>query len=224
MTSTAVTASSTSGTERAGASPASPERAAATPLNDMTPVTRPAIVRRSLVLVGILLAMLAMLLGGASAASAVTVTAQSGYPGTANLVATYGASTGFGSAKITVPWRNVTESTKYANYDQYVCVRPRLYESSGARWIQSETKLNCAWILARSTSVNVSGADFTDVFGMNTFIYSVDVVVTWQLSNGAVIGSRTYDYNVTGDYRCSTAHCKIANTTWGGGAFLEFDQ
>jgi hypothetical protein len=221
MTSTAVTVSSA---ERAAASPASTERAGASPANGGPPANRPAIVRRSLVLAGILMAMLSMLLGGASSASAVTISAQSGYPGSATLVATYGASTGFASAKITVPWRNVTESTKYANYDQYVCVRPRLFESSGGRWIQSATASNCAWIPARSTSVNVAGADFTNVFGLNTFIYSVDVQVTWQLSNGAVIGSRTYDYNATGDYRCSTVHCKIANTTWGGGAFLEFDQ
>ncbi len=157
MTSTAVTISTAAPTAPTTASTAG-ERAGASPANGGTPANWPAIVRRSLVLAGILMAMLSMLLGGASAASAVTISAQSGYPGSATLVATHGASTGFASAKITVPWRNVTESTKYANYDQYVCVRPRLFESSGGRWIQSATASNCAWIPADQAAAGANHA------------------------------------------------------------------
>ena len=161
---------------------------------------------------------------GASSASAYQVVNSTGYPGAAATPLTYAAWTGFATGSVTVPYRAVTESKPYAAYNQYVCVTAQLVEASGAGWIESSSSRSCAWIMAAATQVNVNGAAFTGLMGLNTLIYAVNVQITWQLSNGALIGTRTYDYNAAGDYRCTTIHCKVATTTWGGGAFVEFDN
>jgi hypothetical protein len=149
----------------------------------------------------------------------------SGYPGTVGAPFTFGYSTGYGTGAILVPDRVVTESTAYGRYDQYVCVTMNRVASSGAKfWTTAETIRNCAWIPAASTSVTVKGAWFNNLVGMNLAIYAVNVVVTWQLSNGYQVGTRTLDYNQVGDYNCQTAYCGIGMTTWGGGAYLTFSR
>lgn len=182
--------------------------------------------KRSPSLVGatILLAALAAVLGVQAPASAYTPHSW-GSPGTTTTPYTYAASTGYGAGKITVPWRTVYESPRYSNHAQYVCVAANLVTSSGARsWADDDTAKHCAWIGAAASSVAVHGADFTGLIGMNMAIYSVNLRVTWQLSNGAKVGERVYDYDSAKDYRCSTASCAIKNTTWGGGAYVTFTR
>jgi len=191
---------------------------------DLQPTTTATAPRRRRRLVGADLAVIAVfaaLLAGAGPASAYTLSSY-GYPGSTSTPATWASWTSYGTGQVLVPWRQVTESPRYANYAQYVCVQANYEEASGGGWIDADSQTHCAWIPAASTSANVNGAVF-DAMGFNSFIYSVNVVVTWRLSNGALVGQRTYDYNALGDYRCSTAHCRVGMTTWGGGAFVEID-
>ena len=148
-----------------------------------------------------------------------------GSAGTTSTPFTFGTYGAWGS-KITVPYRTVHESPAFRGFDQYVCVTPRLWtirQGMFPKWVQSAAKTNCAWIRAASSSVSVDGADFTSIIPYSG--YSVDIRVTWQLANGRTIGTRTYDYNVRNDYRCTDGHskCILGTTNWGGGAFLMFD-
>jgi len=149
----------------------------------------------------------------------------SGYPGKAQTPFTYGYSTFFNTATIVAPYRWVTESAAYAQYDQYVCVTVNLMTASGARyWLDDSSQTDCQWIPAAMGSVPVTGAQFDNLLGGNVAAYSVNVVVTWQLSNGEQIGSSTFDYDQASDYRCQTAYCMVKTTTWGGGAYLTFTR
>ena len=159
-------------------------------------------------------------------ASAYTSTS-TGSPGTTTTPFTYGTWGPMSTGKITVPYRTVYESAAYRNYDQTVCVTPRLWSikmasfGSPASWVFQNKVTNCATIPAASTAAVVNGVDFTNPLFYTG--YSVDVVVTWSLSNGAVIGTRTYDYSHANDYRCTNAGCSIGTTNWGGGAFMQMD-
>ena len=170
-------------------------------------------------------ATLATLLGMQTSASAYSLAYNYGHPGSTTTPFTYAASTGYGTGQITVPWRTVYESPYYSASWQYVCVTANLETASGATfWTDYSSSKHCAWISPSASSVAVNGADFTNLLGMNVAIYSVNVDVTWQLSNGTYIGERIYDYNSTADYRCSTSYCAVGNTTWGGGAYVTFTR
>jgi hypothetical protein len=176
---------------------------------------------KPILLVTVIAAALAMAFSTSASSYSLTNTGSPGATTTPFTYATYGA---WGST-ITVPWRTVYESPSYRAYDQYVCVTPRLWSiqyGTPARWVKADSRTNCQWIRGSASAVNVNGADFAAV---PLFGYSVDVQVTWQLSNGQQIASQVYDYNVTNDYRCTvvTPKCIIAMTTWGGGAYLMFD-
>jgi hypothetical protein len=162
-------------------------------------------------------------LGFSNAASAYTQVNAGGYPGAVGTPRIYGSWTGMGGNVATFPYRTVTESKRYAAYDQYVCVKMQLvYSSDGQPWMDFGTHTNCAWIKAAATSAIVNGVNFTGLMGLNSFIYSGNVQITWRLSTGRLIGYRTLDYNATGDYGCTTINCRVGMTTWGGGAFLTF--
>ena len=170
-------------------------------------------------------ATVATLLGMQSSASAYSLAYNWGRPGYTTTPFTYAASTGYGGGTVTVPYRTVYESSYYGASWQYVCVTANLETASGATfWTDYSSSKHCAWISPSATSVVVNGADFTNLLGMNMAIYSVNIDVTWQLSSGAYIGERIYDYNATGDYRCSTAYCGVGSTTWGGGAYVTFTR
>lgn len=159
----------------------------------------------------------------AASASAVTITGGSGSPGYAyipNTTAQYGAY----DSTITAPARTVGESPAYARSDQKVCVTPRLWFLSSSRsgaqtWNFDSQMTNCAWIRAAATSATVNGVTFSGTIPYTG--YSVDVVITWQLTNGSVIGRRTYDYSSTADYQCLTFKCFKGTSTIG--AWIDFD-
>lgn len=151
-------------------------------------------------------------------ASAMSIYGNWGYPGTTSLPYTHAGWTAMGTGVMTVPWRTVYESPQYARYDQWVCVTANAVRSSaGMAWEAAGSSTSCAWIPAAGTSASVNGAYF-DMMGFNSFMYSANVVVTWKLSNNAVIGTRTYDYNRVSDFLCTTSKCSVQMTQWGGGA------
>ena len=176
------------------------------------------------VAVGTIVALMLALATSVSKAAAYTIIS-SGYPGAVGAPATQAYSTSYGTGALLTPDRSISESAAYARSDQYVCVTMNLVSASGTPyWMQENAVRNCAWIRAAYSSTTVRGAWFNDLLGMNLAIYSVNVVVTWQLSNGSVIGKRTLDYNQPGDYQCQTAYCAVKMTMWGGGAYVTFSR
>lgn len=171
---------------------------------------------------------LSMLVGAtlATPASAYTIARKSGYPGSATvpkvvgeyLPATY-------SNRITAPQRTVYESPQYAGFNQYVCAQYRLWylarrSDNTQYWVRDPRGgSSCAWISAAGTSARLTGLYWDD----NTpyTAYGVDVVITWQLANGTVVGSKTYDYSDRADYACVTAKCVTGSSTVGG--YVQFD-
>ena len=154
-------------------------------------------------------------------ASAYSTYGVTGYPGQASTPYTYAGWTAMGTGVMTVNWRTVYESPQYAKYDQWVCVTANAVRSSAGRaWEAAGSSTRLRMDPGAATSATVNGAAF-DMLGFNSFIYSANVVVTWKLSNNAVIGTRTYDYNQVNDFRCTTAKCSVNMTTWGGGAGVQ---
>jgi hypothetical protein len=145
----------------------------------------------------------------------------SGYPGgigTPRIVGTY---VDYGTGRVTFPGRMATESARYAAWDQYVCVTSNVvYASSfgSTSWQPYNSFRVCRWIPAAATSVVVPGVNF-DVMTHGIFIFSGNLVITWQLSNGALVGKRVLDYNAVGDYACYG--CTIASS-YSLGAYLLF--
>lgn len=169
--------------------------------------------------------LVAILLGvGAQAASAYTVVGSSGSPGTVSTPYADASYASYASGTIATNARTAYESPGYRNYDQYVCITARLwklnnYGAGSQAWAKANETRRCAWIRAAASSVGIGGTNFTGL--VPYFGYGVDFAVTWQLSNGTVIGRRTYDYTATGDYRCLTGKCYKDNSTIG--AFVMFD-
>lgn len=158
-------------------------------------------------------------LAAVGSASAYTTT-QTGAPGVTTTPFTYGDWNYTTPSKITVPWRTAYKAPAYPNHDQYVCVKPRLWKAQSRSWVFASSSSSCGWIRGAAQSVNLNGIDFVDPVPYAA--YSVDVVVTWQFSNGVTIGTRTYDYNAVNDYRCLDAypHCSISDTGWGGASIM----
>ena len=160
----------------------------------------------------------------AAPAGAVTTTVSKGVPGKAARPPVYGTYGANGNAVITVPWRRVTESRRYARYDQWVCVTPRLYHAytpdwGTPDWVLDAKSTSCAWIAAGARYADIDGVDFTGPIGL--FGYGVDVAVTWSLSDGTVIGKRVYDYDQQSDYVCQSGGCYTGDGVLGG--FVMFD-
>jgi hypothetical protein len=159
----------------------------------------------------------------AAPAGAYTITVSKGAPGKASTPVVYGTYGGNGSL-ITAPARRVTESRRYARYDQWVCVTPRLYHGytpdwGSPDWVLDAKATNCAWIPARARYVDVPGVDFTSPVPI--FAYGVTVTVTWSLSDGTVVGKRVYDYDQSADYLCQNGGCYTGDGVLGG--FVMFD-
>lgn len=185
--------------------------------------------RRRGLLHAALLALVALVLfgGHASPASAVTWSS-SGSVGSVTLPQTVGYYYAF-NPSITVGARNAKESPAYAAYAQKVCFTSKLWQivpTPNAKgypyWTQTDSHTRCGTITAAQTSINDGGNVFpsSDIFPGRG--YSVTVDVTWQLTNGSVIGRMHLDYDLAADYACSSANCRIGTTTWGGGAFISF--
>ncbi len=182
-------------------------------------ITRTATKIRALAAAVVVLTVLGI---GAQAASAYTTSASGASPGTATVPVTDAAYVSYVTGRITTNARTVYESPGYRNYDQYVCLTARLWRLNAPRpqsWSKVNERRECAWIRAASSAVNIRGTNFSDLAPY--FGYSVDIDITWQLSNGALLGRRNYDYNAVGDYRCLTTKCFKDTSTVG--AFIMFD-
>ncbi len=118
--------------------------------------------------------------------------------------------------------RTAYEVPAYAGSAQYVCLTHRLYRiertSSGPRWVLDNAVTRCGWIGAAANSIYDAGYTFYLYPGLG---YSTSTTVTWQLSNGTLLGTRIAGYEHTGDYRCLTSNCVVGTTGWGGGAFVQ---
>ncbi len=176
-----------------------------------------------------LLALVAMILIGnyASPASAVTWNS-SGSVGSVTLPTTVGYYYAY-NPTITVGARNAKESPAYAGYAQKICFTSKLWRivpTPNAKgypyWALTDSNSRCGTITAAQTSINDGG----NVFPSSNIIpgrgYSVTVDVSWQLTNGTVIGRMNLDYDLAADYSCTSANCYVGNTQWGGGAFIAF--
>lgn len=142
-----------------------------------------------------------------------------GYPGnlaTPRTVGTYIDST---TGSIFYPTRTVTKSARYAAYDQWVCIQYNVVYAvvPATSWQVYRNARTCGWISAGAASRVFPGARFTVI--TDPFIFSGYIQITWQLSNGALVGWRTLDYNQVGDYTCYG--CQIP-WTYSLGAYLLF--
>jgi hypothetical protein len=145
----------------------------------------------------------------------------SGYPGAVGTPRIVGSYVDYGTGKVTFPGRIATESARYFAYNQYVCVTSNVVYASAfesTSWQPYNSFRVCRWIPAAASSVVVPGVSF-DVMTHGIFIFSGNVVVTWQLANGALVGKRVLDYNAVGDYACYG--CTIASS-YSLGAYLLF--
>ncbi len=176
-----------------------------------------------------LLALITMVLIGTygSPASAVTWR-NSGSVGSVTLPQTVGHYYAF-NPTITVGARNAKESPAYAGYAQKICFTSKLWRivptpntKGYPYWALTDSNTRCGTITAAQTSINDGGNVFpsSDIFPGGG--YSVTVDVSWQLTNGAVIGRMNLDYDLAADYGCISANCYVGNTQWGGGAFISF--
>jgi hypothetical protein len=129
--------------------------------------------------------------------------------------------------------RRVNESAAYWNINQYVCVTHRLwiyipetFTGPGYRpaaWSSSpiQQRMACGWILAAQTSINDLGAYFEISGSLPGSDYGVDVKIVWRSSpSGSVLGSATYDYASTTDYRCTYHPCTASDDGNGLGAYV----
>ncbi len=130
--------------------------------------------------------------------------------------------------RITINPSTVGKSPQYAQYNQYVCLTSTLWQivfvGAGASgqpfWKPVNNYRRCGWISGSSTALVDWGNSFAAGYGGPA--YSVTLDVTWQLSNGATVGTKQVAFNSTWDYRCVNGNCMVSNTYWGGGASVFF--
>jgi len=177
---------------------------------------------RALAVVGVVVASVTAATGSAASAKSWS---QTGAPGQVAVTPTVTAD---GAARrLTVHASAVGEAPGYAAYDQYVCLTSRLWQIvyspawSPPRpfWQQVSSYRRCGWIPAAGTAITDAGNSFAAGYQKG---YAVTMEVTWQLANGATIGTKTVQHNAVGDYRCVNGNCTVNNTNWGGGAFVFF--
>jgi hypothetical protein len=102
--------------------------------------------------------------------------------------------------------RTVNENPTYRNDWQWVCVMHRLlvYRPWTQYWaeswdvIDSETSQACGWISPAATSITAPGHAFD--LAEQSKQYSHDVVISWQLPSGYLLGQKRYSYDRTADY------------------------
>ena len=124
------------------------------------------------------------------------------------------------SAQITRSRAPLRPTSSPARLRRRVAARPALFATL---IIAAALVVVVPGALFRARAISGTSMDFVNAVGLGMMIYSGNVVVTWQLSNGRVIGTRTYDYNQLNDYRCTSSYCGIGMTTWGG-AYINFTR
>ena len=155
-------------------------------------------------------------------------TSGSGYTGSVGVPVTDAAGSTYSPALV-VNGRSIGKVAAYSGYNQYVTIATNLWvlvQTPNSRgypyWAKVDGSVQTGWISGGQTSIWDGGT----AFGSNRIVtyrgYSVTVSVTWQLSNGTVIGRRTIDYEHQGDYRVLNGLWRSGTTNWGGGAYLMY--
>jgi hypothetical protein len=132
-------------------------------------------------------------------AAAFSVTSH-GSPGRVTVPpATVGYADGYNVIEqLNAPARYIYESVPYASRDQWVCINHRTWEYDGS-WILRDQQSRCGWIRAAQT--RISDGAYRSAFRpmIGTWI-AYDVVVTWRLASGALIGDKSVRYEVGDGY------------------------
>jgi hypothetical protein len=102
--------------------------------------------------------------------------------------------------------RTVFENPTYSGSWQWVCVTHRLWEyhprtfSSNPSWtVARQSAESCGYISPSATSISFPAFSFP-IAGFDSSQYATDVVITWRLPSGYLLGKKIYDYNAAGDY------------------------
>lgn len=148
----------------------------------------------------------------------------SGTTGSTTIALRAQALAGWEGGTLSSPFRTVTESSLYRNYDQYVCVTTRLFILKNGPYAQSwsyqRQATSCAWIPAAASYTSIAGQAFTGL--LPTQAYSIDVTMTWRLSNGYTLGTMNVDYDRAADYQCLNNRCTAITTSVGGGVYINY--
>jgi hypothetical protein len=176
--------------------------------------------RRSRRVILLLIASAVFIGGGVSAAQAFTTSSVAGYPGVVPVPTVIANGN---DLSITNQPRVISESARYANSSQYVCATHRLWAFnsatyvSPAAWKVIQQRKNCGWISPSATGFADAGAFFS---GLTIYkAYSTDVWVTWQSSNGALLGRMLVNHDSQSDYTCY-GHCRTLITADGVGSVM----
>jgi hypothetical protein len=130
--------------------------------------------------------------------------------------------------------RTAYENSTYASSWQWVCFTHRLWQwtptafANGiiypGHWtLAQKTNRACGWISPSGTSL--SNAKFTFPIlntggGLENF--ATDVIITWQLPSGYLLGKKVYDYVDQADYVCSPdpGVCTVRGYADDGSAYI----
>jgi hypothetical protein len=139
-------------------------------------------------------------------AEAWTLSRGTGSVGTAGILTPIEGYSSYHGANVIVPWMFSLESPGYKNSWQYVCATYRLWRQGPGfnqvpSWNHISSHERCSWIEPAKAEAVIGGANFP-VTPFAT--YGVDVVVTWRLSSGVVVGTRLVDFVHWEDFVCKT--------------------
>jgi len=141
----------------------------------------------------------------ATSAMAVSLRTGGSYPGSATAPATV-----VYVDRFVFQGRRVYESPAYGAQWQYVCATYNLWRLSSLDGpLVTDSAHNCQWISPSQTALNVSSWS-ANTRCLNLCLsgpFRAQVFVTWQLSNGTYLGTRTYNYIYDRDYICQASSC-----------------
>jgi hypothetical protein len=128
---------------------------------------------------------------------------------------------------VTTPGRYLYESSAYAGYWQRVCVTTTFLYAPAPRsyWTVLDKATDCTSISGSATRAWHPGRNLPlEDLALTQGYFATNHKVTWNLSNGTVVGTRTYGYVHTGDYTCRTlawpSYCGIYSNVVGTNAGL----
>ena len=137
-----------------------------------------------------------------------------------------------GGPYLTSSARTIYENPTYGKSYQYVCITHRLLRwtpptfslgvllSTGGWVVDQVATPACGYISPAQTAIKDAGHTFD--IGNRGYCkdFSLDVIVTWRLQTGAVLGKKVYNYSDSTDYRISSGVALCATGTVDGRAYV----